>query len=39
MEIKIDTVQINIASEHLMLLGLALWAVLPKFRHLLKRKK
>jgi len=39
MTIKIETVQIQLASEHLVLLGLAVWAVVPKFRHLLKKKK
>jgi hypothetical protein len=39
MDIKINTVQIQLATEHLLLVGLALWAVVPKFRRLLKRKK
>ena len=39
MEIKINTVQINVASEHLLLLGAIIWAVMPKIRRLLKKKK
>jgi hypothetical protein len=39
MTVKIDTVQINLASEHLLLIGVALWAMVPRIRHLLKKKK
>jgi len=39
MTINIENLKIQIASEHLVLLGLALWAVVPKIRHLLKKKK
>jgi len=39
MTIKIETVQINLASEHLLFVGLALWAIVPRFRHLLRKKK
>jgi len=38
MTVNIESVQITIASEHLMLVGLVLFAVLPKFRHLRKKK-
>jgi hypothetical protein len=39
MEIKINTVQISIASEHLVLVGIAIWAAMPKLRRFLKKKK
>jgi hypothetical protein len=39
MDIQINTVQISVASEHLILLGLALWAVVPRIQHLLRKKK
>jgi hypothetical protein len=39
MEIKINTVQISVASEHLVLIVLILWAVVPKIRRLMRKKK
>jgi hypothetical protein len=39
MDIKIDTVQINVASEHLMFLGFAVWMVVPRIRRLFRKKK
>jgi hypothetical protein len=39
MSINIHTVHIQLASEHLLLIGWAVWAVLPKLRNLLGRKK
>jgi len=39
MTVKIETLQINLASEHLLLIGLALWAVVPRLRDLLRKKK
>lgn len=39
MEIVIETVNISLSSEHLILLGIALWIGLPKMRRLLKLKK
>ena len=39
MTITINTVQISIATEHLVLLGMVLWAVAPKIRRLMKKKK
>ena len=39
MTVNIKSVQVNLASEHLLLMGLALWAMLPKLRHLLRKKK
>lgn len=39
MTVEIHTVQIQLASEHLVLIGFALWVVLPKLQHLLRKKK
>ena len=39
MELHIQTVQINLASEHLVFIGLALWAMSPKLRRLLAKRK
>lgn len=42
MTVKIDTVQIHVATEHLVLLCGVVWAMVPKgksLRHLLRKKK
>jgi hypothetical protein len=39
MRITIHSVQLNFASEHLVLIVLLVWAVAPKLKHLLKLKR
>jgi hypothetical protein len=39
MDIRINTVHITLASEHLLLIGLIVWALLPRLRQLLKKNK
>ena len=39
MEIHIQTVQVNISTEHILFIGLVLWAILPKLRRLFAKRK
>jgi hypothetical protein len=39
MQVHIETVQINLTTEHLVVAGFILWATLPKLRSLLMKKK
>lgn len=39
MTVNIESVQVNLASEHLLLIGLVLLAAAPKLKRLLKLKK
>jgi hypothetical protein len=39
MTIKIESVQIQVATEHLLVIGLILQAALPRIRRFLKKKK
>ena len=39
MTLHIDNVQINIASEHLVIICILLWAIKPKIRRLLSKRK
>lgn len=38
MTVEVQTVQIQFTSEHLVLIGLAVWLVVPKLRRLKKKK-
>lgn len=39
MQLHIETVQINLTTEHLVVAGFIIWATLPKLRRLLTKKK
>jgi hypothetical protein len=39
MTLNIETIKIQLASEHLVLLGLVVWAMVPKVGRLLRKKK
>lgn len=39
MTLHINNVQIDIASEHLVVIGLVIWVMKPKIRRLLSKRK